>query len=138
MNAALKICQAEYDGRLPVDLDTSAERVWIEDSAEQLLLGGDVTFKRALHSRQGVTYEQFAAAVDEFVMGQLSASGVSNTVLGRLVLAAKRRASSDASTAAAEALNSPNPDEALHQIAVTLLTPLAKDALIAQTEDDAL
>ncbi|MCF7536191.1 pentapeptide repeat-containing protein [Pseudomonas petrae] len=32
----------------------------------------------------------------------------------------------NASDAAAEALNSPNPDEALRQIAVTLLTPLAK------------
>lgn len=137
MNALAK-AQFEYDNRLPVELDTDAERVWIDDAAEQLLLGADVKFKRALHSPQGVTYEQFAAAVDEFVMGQLSAAGISNSVLGRLVLAAKRRASSDACTAAAEALNSPNPDEALRQIAVTLLTPLAKDALIAQAEDDAL
>ena len=134
MNALSK-AQFEYDNRLPVELGSDAERVWIDDAAEQLLLGADVTFKRALHSPQGVTYEQFAAAVDEFVMGQLSAAGISNSVLGRLVLAAKRRASSDACTAAAEALNSPNPDEALRQIAVTLLTPLAKDALIAQAED---
>jgi hypothetical protein len=132
---ALSAAQFEYDNRLPVELDTDAERVWIDDAAEQLLLGADVKFKRALHSPQGVTYEQFAAAVDEFVMGQLSAFGISNSVLGRLVLAAKRRASSDACTAAAEALNSPNPDEALRQIAITLLTPLAKDALIAQAED---
>lgn len=137
MNALSK-AQFEYDNRLPVDLDSDAERAWIDDAAEQLLLGADVKFKRALHSPQGVTYEQFAAAVDEFVMGQLSAAGISNSVLGRLVLAAKRRASSDACTAAAEALNSPNPDEALRQIAVTLLTPLAKAALIAQAEDDAL
>lgn len=138
MNAALKICQAEYDNRLPVGHDTDAERVWIEDATEQLLLSADVKFKRALHPPQGVTYEQFAAAVDEFVMGQLSAVGISNSVLGRLVLAAKRKASSDACTAAAEALNSRNPDEALRQIAITLLTPLAKDALVAQAEDDAL
>jgi hypothetical protein len=134
MNALSK-AQFEYDNRLPVELDTDAERVWIDDAAEQLLLGADVKFKRAHHSPQGITYEQFAAAVDEFVMGQLSAFGISNSVLGRLVLAAKRRASSDACTAAAEALNSPNPDEALRQIAITLLTPLAKDALIAQAED---
>lgn len=137
MNAFAK-AQLEYDNRLPVDLCSSAERIWIDDAAEQLLLGADVTFKRKFQSPQGVTYEQFAAAVDEFVMGQLSAFGISNSVLGRLVLAAKRRASSDACTAAAEALNSPNPDEALRQIAVTLLTPLAKDALIAQAEDEEL
>ncbi|UZJ58597.1 hypothetical protein OKW98_18645 [Pseudomonas sp. KU26590] len=134
MNALAK-AQFEYDNRLPVELDTDAERIWIDDAAEQLLLGADVKFKRSLHSPQGVTYEQFAAAVDEFVMGQLSATGISNSVLGRLVLAAKRRASSDACTAAAEALNSPNPDEALRQIAITLLTPMARDALIAQAED---
>lgn len=134
MNALSK-AQFEYDNRLPVELESDAERVWIDDAAEQLLLGADVKFKRSLHSSQGVTYEQFAAAVDEFVMGQLSAAGISNSVLGRLVLAAKRRASSDACTAAAETLNSPNPDEALRQIAITLLTPLAKDALIAQAED---
>lgn len=134
MNALSK-AQFEHDNRLPVEVDTDAERVWVDDAAEQLLLGADVKFKRSLHSPQGVTYEQFAAAVDEFVMGQLSAAGISNSVLGRLVLAAKRRASSDACTAAAEALNSPNPDEALRQIAITLLTPLAKDALIAQAED---
>lgn len=134
MNALAK-AQFEYDNRLPVELDTDAERVWIDDAAEQLLLGADVKFKRALQSPQGVTYEQFAAAVDEFVMGQLYAAGISNSVLGRLVLAAKRRASSDACTAAAEALNSPNPDEALRQIAMTLLRPLARDALIAQAED---
>jgi hypothetical protein len=137
MNALAK-AQFEYDNRLPVELCSIAERVWIDDAAEQLLLGADVKFKRSLHSPQGVTYEQFAAAVDEFVMGQLSAAGISNSVLGRLVLAAKRRASSDACTAAAEALNSPNPDEALRQIAITLLTPLAKDALIAQAEDEHL
>lgn len=138
MNAALKLAQLEYDNRLPVDVDDNAETEWIDNAAEQLLLGADVKFKRRLHSPQGVTYEQFAAAVDEFVMGQLAQSGVSNSVLGRLVLAAKRRASSDACTAAAEAINCVNPDEALRQIAVTLVKPLAKDALIAQAEDDDL
>lgn len=138
MNAALKLAQFEYDNRLPVEVDDSAVTEWIDNAAEQLLLGADVKFKRRLHSPQGVTYEQFAAAVDEFVFGQLSASGVSNSVLGRLVLAAKRKSSSDACSAAAEALNCANPDEALRQIAVALLKPLAKDALIAQAEDDEL
>lgn len=132
---ALSAAQFEYDSRLPVELDDSAERAWMDDAAEQLMLGADVKFKRSLHSPQGVTYEQFAAAVDEFVMGQLSAAGISNSVLGRLVLAARRKSSSDACTAAVEALNCENPDEALRQIAIALLKPLAKDALIALAED---
>jgi len=135
MNAATKV--RPIVGR-PVIPCTPAENAWMADAAEKLLLGSDVKFKRAMHSPQGVTYEQFAVAIDEFVMGRLSAFGVSNSVLGRLVLAAKRKSSSDACTAAAEALNSPNPDEALRQIAITLLAPLAKDALIAQAEDDEL
>lgn len=135
MNAALRLAQLEYDHRLPVDLDDSAEREWIDNATEQLMLGADVEFKRRLHSRQGVTYEQFAVAVDEFVMGQLAGSDVSNSVLGRLVLSAKRKASSDACSAAKEALKSPDPDEALREIAVKLLKPLAKDALLAQAED---
>ena len=137
MNALSK-AQFEYDNRLPVEIENDAERIWIDDAAEQLMLGADVKFKRDLHPPQGVTYEQFAAAVDEYVMEQLSSSGVSNSVLGRLVLAAKRKATSAACTAAAEAINCQNPDEALRQIAVTLLKPLAADALIAQAEDDAL
>lgn len=138
MNAALKLCQLEYDNRLPVDLCDAAEHQWIENGVEQLLLGGDVMFKRRLHAAQGVTYEQFSVAVDEFVMGQLAGSGISNSVLGRLVLSAKRKASADAASAANEALNSPDPDEALRRIAVGLLQPLARDGLIAQAEDDEL
>ncbi len=135
MNAALRIAQFEYDNRLPVDFCDAAEHQWIENGAEQLLLGAEVTFKRRLHSPQGVTQEQFAVAVDEFVFEQLSGSGMSNSVIGRLVLSARRKASSDAASAAGEALNSPDPDEALRQIAVRLLKPLARDGLIAQAED---
>ncbi len=132
--SALSAAQFEYDNRQPVE-ESDAERIWIDDMSEQLLLGADVKFKRSLHSPQGVTQEQFAIAVDEFANEQLSASGISSSVLGRLILTAKRRSTSEACTTAGELLNSPNPDEALRQIAITLLTPLAKDALIAQAED---
>lgn len=138
MNVALRIAQFEYANRLPVDLCDAAEHQWIEDAVEQLMLGGDVTFKRRLHSPQGVTQERFAEAVDEFVFEQLSGSNMSGSVIGRLVLSARRKASSEAAGAANEALNSPDPTEALRQIAVRLLKPLARDGLIAQAEDDDL
>jgi hypothetical protein len=136
MDAALRHAQFEYDTLLPEEDCDSALHEWIENGVEQLLLGGDVRFRRRLHGTQAVTFEQFAAAVDEFTLEQLSASGISPSVLGRLVLSAWRKASSDAASAAAEALNSADPDEALRQIARTLLLPLAHDGLIAQAEED--
>lgn len=139
MNAALQHSQFKYDNRQPLHLDDGeAERIWIDNTADDLLEGRDVKFQRRLRSPQGVTFEQFAVAVDEFVMGQLGGSGISPSVLGRLVLAAERRDSSEARSAAVEALASPDPDEALREIARTLLRPLAKDGLIAQAEDDEL
>jgi hypothetical protein len=136
MNAALRIAQYEYDNRLPVDLCDAAEQQWIENGVYTLIeLRSDVSFKRRLHPKQGVTFEQFAQAVDEYVMQQLSGSGISASVLGRLIMAAKFGSPSEVATAADEALNSPDPDEALRQIAVRLLKPLARDGLIAQAED---
>ncbi|RWU21280.1 hypothetical protein DM813_19010 [Pseudomonas alkylphenolica] len=133
---ALRKAQFEYDNRLPGEHpDDVAERAWIDNAAADLLEGRDVTFKRRLRSSQGVTFDQFAVAVDEFLMGQLSGSGMSPSVLGRLVLAAKRKDSSEASSAADEAIASADPTEALQEIARTLLRPLARDGLIAQAED---
>lgn len=136
MNAALQHAQFEYDHRQPIAMDDGeAERIWIDNAADDLLEGRDVKFQRRLRGPQGVTYDQFAVAVDEFVMGQLGGSGMSPSVLGRLVLAAERRDASEARGAAVEALDSPDPDEALREIARALLRPLAKDGLIAQAED---
>ncbi|MNJ66828.1 hypothetical protein D3C77_629420 [compost metagenome] len=68
-------------------------------------------------------------------MEQLSGSGMSPSVIGRLVLAARRKDASEARSAAAEAIASADPDEALREVARSLLRPLAKDGLIAQAED---
>ncbi|WP_136477292.1 hypothetical protein [Pseudomonas sp. DG56-2] len=136
---ALRASQFEYDNRLPGEHpDDAAERIWTDNAADDLIEGRDVKFQRRLRNPQGVTFEQFAVAVDEFVMGKLDGSGISPSVLGRLVLAAERRDSSEARSAAVEALASPDPDEALREIARQLLRPLAQDGLIAQAEDAAL
>lgn len=127
MNVALKLAQFEYDNRLPVEIDDTAEREWVANGVEQLLMGADV--------ERGVTYERFAVAVDEFAMEQLGDTGVSPSVLGRLVLLARRKATADAASAAGEALNCADPDEAIRQIAVALLAPYAKAGAIALAED---
>lgn len=134
---ALRAEQWRYDNAEPEPeiSNDEAERIWIDNAADELLEGHDVKFRRRLRSPQGVTYDQFAAAVDEFVMGQIGGSGISPSVLGRLVLAAKRKDVSEARCAADEAIASVDPDEALREVARALLRPLAQDGLIAQAED---
>jgi hypothetical protein len=134
MNAAAKFLPIALRPEVP---STPAEAEWIADAAEHLMNLRDVQFKRRLHSPQGVTFERFALAVDEYVMDQLSGSGVSNSALGRLVLHARCKGP-EAATTADELLNCANPDEELLQIAKKLLKPLAADALIALAEDDEL
>lgn len=134
---ALRAAQFEYDNRMPpaVSEVADAESTWIDDGIAELMARRDVVFQRRMRPKQGVTYERFAQAVDEFVMGQLGLSGISNSVLGRLVLSARGKVTSDAAAAADELLAVPNPDTALQEIARQLLAPFAKEGVLAQAEE---
>lgn len=133
---ALRAAQFEYDNRMPpaVSEVADAESTWIDDGIAELMARRDVVFQRRMRPKQGVTYERFAQAVDEFVMGQLGLNGISNSVLGRLVLAARCKVTSDAAAAADEILSVANPESALEEIARQLLTPFAKEGVLAQAE----
>lgn len=134
---ALRAAQWQYDNRMPPPVSEGvaeqAEARWIDDGIAELMARRDVVFQRNFRQR-GVTYERFAQAVDEFVMGQLGLSGISNSVLGRLVLSARCKVTSDAAAAADEILSVANPDVQLEEIARQLLTPFAKEAVLAQAE----
>ena len=134
---ALRAAQFEYDNRLPpaVSDESEAERLWIDDGIAELMARRDVLFQRRLRQQQGVTFERFAQAVDEFAMGQLGLSGISSSVLGRLVLAARGKITTDAAAAADELLAVPNPDAAFQEIARQLLAPFAKEGVLAQAEE---
>ncbi|AGA72940.1 MULTISPECIES: hypothetical protein [Pseudomonas] len=133
---ALRAAQFEYDNRMPpaVSEVADAESTWIDDGIAELMARRDVVFQRRMRPKQGVTYERFAQAVDEFVMGQLGQSDISNSVLGRLVLAARSKVTSDAAAAADEILSVANPESALEEIARQLLTPFAREGVLAQAE----
>lgn len=133
---ALRAAQFEYDNRMPpaVSEVADAESTWIDDGIAELMARRDVVFQRRMRPKQGVTYERFAQAVDEFVMGQLGLPEVSCSVLGRLVLAARCKVTSDAAAAADEILSVANPEVQLEEIARQLLTPFAKEAVLAQAE----
>ncbi|WP_019097759.1 hypothetical protein [Pseudomonas putida] len=135
---ALRAAQFEYDNRMPPAVSESsveeAEARWIDDGIAELMARRDFVFQRNFRQR-GVTYDRFAQAVDEFVMGQLGQSDISNSVLGRLVLAARCKVISDAAAAADEILSVANPESALEEIARQLLTPFAKEGVLAQAEE---
>ncbi|WP_332773321.1 hypothetical protein [Pseudomonas sp. ESBL1] len=135
---ALRAAQWQYDNQLPPAVNESAaeeaEARWIDDGIAELMARRDVVFQRNFRQR-GVTYERFAQAVDEFVMGQLGLSCISNSVLGRLVLAARLKITGDAAAAADEIMSVPNPEAVLQEIARTLLTPFAKEGVLAQAEE---
>ncbi|TCT82914.1 hypothetical protein [Pseudomonas sp. LP_4_YM] len=133
--SALQAAQWQYDNQLPPSVsESSPEERWIDDGIAELMARRDVVFQRNFRQR-GVTYERFAQAVDEFVMGQLGLNGISNSVLGRLVLAARCKVTSDAAAAADEILSVANPGSALEEIARQLLAPFAKEGVLAQAEE---
>ncbi|AGZ34671.1 MAG: hypothetical protein ACOKSU_26240 [Pseudomonas sp.] len=136
---ALRAAQWQYDNQLPPPVSESAaeqaEARWIDDGIAELMARRDFVFQRRMRPKQGVTYERFAQAVDEFVMGQLGLNGISNSVLGRLVLAARSKVTSDAKAAADEIMSVANPEAALEEIARQLLTPFAKEGVLAQAEE---
>ncbi|WP_236237673.1 hypothetical protein [Pseudomonas faucium] len=133
---ALRAAQFEYDNRMPPAVsDSSPEERWVDDGIAELMARRDVVFQRNFRQR-GVTFERFAIAVDEFVMGQLGLPDISKSVLGRLVLAARCKVTGDAAAAADEIISVANPEAMLHEIARTLLTPFAKEGVLAQAEDE--
>lgn len=141
MNAALNICQAMHEAKLPPPVsESSRERArteWLYNAAEDLLRGCGVSFQRRMRKPQGVTAAQFALAVDEHVNKRLADCEVETSALGWLLITAERGNVDKTSTA--ELLGpSDHPLGMLGEIAEGLLRPLVGDALIAQAEDEEL
>lgn len=139
MNAALNICQAMHDAKLPPPVSETREEVaraeWLYNAAEDLLRGQDVKFQRRMRQVQGVTVADLALAVDEYVNGRLADGEVHTPALGWLLLSPGR----PDKNAIAELLGpSDHPLGKLGEIAEDLLRPLVDDALIAQAEENEL
>jgi len=132
MNALSK-AQFEWDNRQPVELpDGEAERIWIENATIDLLRGNNVLFQLYSGQTQGVTYDQFAAAVDEHLSALLIESVESASALGRMWLAARRGSIHECKSIFTEVITD---DQVLRDIAANLLAPLAADGIIADAED---
>lgn len=142
MNAALKICQAMHDAKLPPPVSDSplelARAEWLYNATEQLVrFGQDVKFQRRLRRPQAVTVAQLALAADELANNRQASFEVGTPALGWLLIANNCGRADKVSTA--ELLgHSDHPFGKLGEIAEALLRPLADDALAAQAEDEEL
>jgi len=142
MNAALKICQAMHDTQLPPMVSETPREVaraeWLYNAVEQLVqFGSIVSFQRRMRKPQGVTQQQFALVVDEYLNGRLADCEVNSSALGWLIISASTGHIDK--NAVAELLGpSDHPLGKLGEIAQALLEPLADDAVIAQAEDNEL
>lgn len=136
MNAALKICQERYDAQLPPEVSDSDEVMdWLEHSAERLVCGVDIKWKRRYGQPQVVTFDRFCTVLQGH-LNQRQIDGLDQRdSFARLLLSAMLGSQSDARSHAADLLGQQRPIEAVEKIAVALLRPYAEDAVAAEREE---
>lgn len=133
---ALRKAQFAYDNaEPPPDYGrVEARRIWIDNGVAELLARRDYLF--SLRGKQiGVCFERFAHAVDEYTMSELGRKGISDSVLGRLVLAALLKVPCDAAAAAEEIMACAKPEDVLAQLARDLLEPFAAAGVEAEVAE---
>ncbi|MBZ6453881.1 hypothetical protein K7402_04910 [Pseudomonas fluorescens group sp.] len=136
MNAALKICQERYDAQLPPEVsEASAEQEWLEHSAEQLVCGMDIKWKRRYGQPQVVTFDRFCTYL-QGILNQRQIDGLDERdSFARLFLSAILGSQSEARSHAADLLGNERPVETVERFAMDLLRPYAADAVAAEREE---
>ncbi|WLG43274.1 hypothetical protein [Pseudomonas sp. FP1740] len=135
MNAALKICQAWHDAQLPPEVsETEEEREWLEHSAEQLVRGCDITWKRRRGAPQKVTAAQYATYL-QLYLNERQIDGLDDRdSFANLVLSVIVGSQSESVTHAKYLLGNEQPRQCLEEIAAEFLRDHATDAVAAQRE----
>jgi len=136
MSAVLKLCQERYDAQLPPEVsEANPEHEWLEHSAEQLVCGVDIKWKRRHGQQQVVTFDRFCTVLQGH-LNQRQIDGLDQRdSFARLLLSAMLGSQSDARAHAADLLGQQRPIEAVEKIAVALLRPYAEDAVAAEREE---
>ncbi len=136
MNTALNICQERYDAQLPPEVsEANPEQEWLEHSAEQLVCGMDIKWKRRYGQPQVVTFDRFCTVLQRH-LNQRQIDGLDERdSFARLLLSAMLGSQGDARAHAADLLGQQRPIEAVERIAVALLRPYAADAVAAEREE---
>lgn len=136
MNAALKICQERYDAQLPPEVSDSDEVTdWLEHSAERLVCGVDIQWKRRHGQPQVVTFDRFCTYL-QGILNQRQIDGLDQCdSLARLFLSSILGSQADSRGHAADLIGQTRPIEAAERIAMDLLRPYAADAVAAEREE---
>jgi hypothetical protein len=136
MNAALNICQERYDAQLPPEVSESDEVTdWLEHSAERLVCGVDIKWKRRYGQPQVVTFDRFCTYL-QGVLNQRQIDGLDQRdSFARLFLSSILGSQADSRGHAADLIDQPRPIEAAEKVAMDLLRPYAADAVAAEREE---
>ncbi len=140
MSAVLKLCQERFDAQLPPEIsEANPEQEWLEHSAEQLVCGMDIKWKRRHGQAQVVTFDRYCTYL-QGILNQRQIDGLDQRdSFARLFLSAVLGSQADSRGHAADLIGEQRPIEAAERIAMTLLKPYAADAVAAEreeTEDD--
>ena len=136
MNAALKICQERYDAQLPPEVsEADTELEWLEHSAERLVCGIDIKWKRRYGQLQVVTHDRFCTYL-QGILNQRQIDGLDERdSFARLFLSAILGCQGEARIHASDLLNNERPVETVEGFAMNLLRPYAADAVAAEREE---
>ncbi|MCF5724542.1 hypothetical protein [Pseudomonas syringae] len=136
MNAALKIYQERYDAQLPPEIsEVNPEQEWLEHSAERLVCGVDIKWKRRHGKPQVVTFDRYCTYL-QGILNQRQIDGLDQRdSLARLFLSAILGSQADSRGHAADLMGEPRPIAAAERIAMELLKPYAPDAVAADREE---
>lgn len=135
MSAVLKLCQERYDAQLPPEVSESDEVAdWLEHSAERLVCGVDITWKRRHGQSRGVTFDRFCTYL-QGILNQRQIDGLDERdSLARLFLSSILGGQADSRGHAADLIGQTRPIEAAERIAMDLLRPYAAEAVAAERE----
>ncbi|MBI6554473.1 hypothetical protein YA0850_18920 [Pseudomonas veronii] len=135
MSAVLKLCQERYDAQLPPEVSEGDElNDWLENSAEQLVCGIDITWKRRYGRPQVVTFDRYCTYL-QGILNQRQIDGLDERdSFARLFLSSILGSQADSRGHAADLIGQPRPIEAAERIAMDLLRPYAADAVAAERE----
>ncbi|NWB40886.1 hypothetical protein HX815_11250 [Pseudomonas sp. E6002] len=135
MSAAFKLCQERFDAQLPQEVgEANPEQEWLEHSAEQLVCGVDIKWKRRHGQPQVVTFDRYCTYL-QGILNQRQIDGLDERdSLARLFLSSILGGQADSRGHAADLIGQPRPIEAAERIAMDLLKPYAAEAVAAERE----
>ena len=136
MSAALKSCQERYDAQVPPEVsEANPEQEWLEHSAEQLVCGMDIKWKRRHGQPQVVTFDRYCTYL-QGILNQRQIDGLDQRdSLARLFLSSILGGQADSRGHAADLIGQLRPVEAAEKVAMDLLRLYATDAVAAEREE---